>query len=366
MHTYLGKIGLGLCFLGLQILLNARAAGVQTRESTIRVPYKNGSYVGKPLAWDGREMMLLRRDGKINILPVASEKDFETLSHDFKPLSAESIRENLQREFGRKYQVSITRNFVVVHPPGDYQVWAMPFEKLYGRFDAYFSSRNFPLSSPDFPMVAIVLRTRTEFDNFLRAYHDYDSQILGYYSPKSNRIITYDQTQGSSQDQNWFFTADTIIHEATHQTAFNTGVHSRYAPVPRWVSEGLAMLFEAPGVNNSLYYTKLTDRINRGRLAELKAYYRNEQVAGRLPELIANDQLFRTDPSLAYAVSWGMTFYLSEKMPQQYHQFLANDAQRDDFADYSSAQRAQDFAATCGSKWTDLEANMKRFILSLE
>ena len=73
MHTYSGKIGLGLCFLGLQILLNARAVGVQTMEATIRVPYKNGSYVGKPLAWDGREMMLLRRDGKsVSSLPCLS------------------------------------------------------------------------------------------------------------------------------------------------------------------------------------------------------------------------------------------------------------------------------------------------------
>ena len=42
-------------------------------EITIQVPYKEKAYVGRPLAWDGREMMLLRRDGKVSILPVKTD-----------------------------------------------------------------------------------------------------------------------------------------------------------------------------------------------------------------------------------------------------------------------------------------------------
>ena len=41
--------------------------------------------------------------------------------------------------------------------------------------------------------------------------------------------------------------SDTIIHEATHQTAYNVGVHARFADQPRWLVEGLAMMFEAEG-----------------------------------------------------------------------------------------------------------------------
>src|SRR5262245_20690259 len=32
---------------------------------------------------------------------------------------------------------------------------------------------------------------------------------------------------------------DTMIHEATHQVAFNTGLHSRLGCNPKWVVEGL-------------------------------------------------------------------------------------------------------------------------------
>ncbi len=170
----------------------------QQQEMTVKISYKGKSYSGQPMAWDGREMMLLRRDGKISILPVGSTNEYQTVSDRFRPYSAETMRVKLQQEFGSKYQVSVTRNFVVVHPPGDYQVWAMPFEELYHRFDAYFSSRGFQLDQPEFPLVAVVLRTRGEFDYFLRTYQDYDPQVLGYYSPTSNRIITYDQSKGRS------------------------------------------------------------------------------------------------------------------------------------------------------------------------
>ncbi len=210
-------------------------------------------------------------------------------------------------------------------------------------------------------MIAVVLRTRGEFDRFLNAYHEYDSNVLGYYSTTSNRIITYDQTNGRSNNQNWFFNADTVIHEATHQTAYNTGIHSRFTPVPRWVSEGLAMLFEAPGVNNSMYFTRQSDRINRDRLIGLKHFYEQGKIKGKMSELILNDELFRSDAQLAYALAWGMTFYLSEKKPNGYRDFLRLDGQRADFSNYSPNQRAQAFAAAFGNDITGLESHMERF-----
>ena len=325
--------------------LPAASFGQQNKiDLTVKVPYNNKSYIGRPLAWDGEDMMLLRRDGKISILPVESEEDYTQIRKGFKPYSASDLRIRLQKEFGSKYQVSVTQNFVVVHPYGDFNVWAMPFQELYSRFHAYFSSRGFSLDAPEFPLVAVVLKTRREFDRFLRKYHDYDRDILGYYSPRSNRIITYDQSNGRSSSKDWFYNADTIIHEATHQTAFNTGVHSRFGPVVRWATEGLAMLFEAPGVNNSMYYHQRKDRINRERLIMLKYYYEQDEVKGKMASLIMSNDLFRTDPHVAYAVSWGMTFYLSEKMPAEFHAYLQKDGRRTDFADYSKRQRATDFA----------------------
>src|SRR5439155_20506161 len=38
----------------------------------------------------------------------------------------------------------------------------------------------------------------------------------------------------------------TIVHEATHQIAFNCGLQTRYADIPLWLCEGMAVYFEAP------------------------------------------------------------------------------------------------------------------------
>ncbi|MEM7785632.1 MAG: DUF1570 domain-containing protein [Planctomycetota bacterium] len=335
-------------------------------EMTIKLTYKSKEYFGRPLAWDGKDLMLLRTDGQISTLPAKNESDFQKIKTGFDPLSAQKLRNQLQKEYGSKYQVSVTQNFVVVHPPGSYTVWAQPFEELYSRFRAYFSTRGLRLKSPEFPMVAIVLRTRREFDRFLVAYHKYDSNILGYYNPQSNRIITYNQSNSRSTGKNWFFNSSTIIHEATHQTAFNVGLHSRFTPVPRWISEGLAMLFEAPGINNSHYHSRQSDRINRGRLLEIKHFYQKGKIRGKLANLIINDDLFRSEPEVAYAMSWALTFYLHEKKPQAYLRFLAADGARQDFATFTSKQRATAFAKAFGSDIRSLEARMAEFYSKLK
>ena len=356
-----------LTFFGMSgDALNAAPAVLSDNNITVQLDYKGRKYIGKPVAWDGREVVLLRRDGRIAILPASSQSDFKHLDDKFVPMSRSTVRNRLVKEFGKKYQVSMTSNFIVVHPHGDSKKWASPFETLYQRFRVYFTSRGVTVDKPKFPMVAVVLRTRGEFDRFLKSYHDYDRDILGYYSPRSNRIITFDQSGGQSGSASWLFNASTVIHEATHQTAFNTGVHTRYGPVPRWISEGLAMMFEAPGVNNSNFYSKRSKRINRERLISLKYYYSKSKVDGNWMHLVANDNLFRSDPSRAYAMSWGLTFYLAETNPRQYIKYLKNDASRGNFEAYGSKDRRKDFARFFGNDTKDLEARMRKFYENLE
>ena len=66
------------------------------------------------------------------------------------------------------------------------------------------------------------------------------STSLGYYDPVTNRIYLYDVTAGQADPQKWHVNAETIIHEAAHQTAFNIGIHPRFATSPAWVVEGSA------------------------------------------------------------------------------------------------------------------------------
>jgi hypothetical protein len=334
------------------------------QQGMVRISTKGKQLTGQALAFDGANLVLMRRDGRISILP-AMTKDIQPVAAEFKPYSLETVRTQLQKEFGSKYQVSTTRNFVVVHPPGDYQDWAMPFETLFQRFHVYFDSRGFALDRPQFPLMAVVLRKRSEFDKFLQTYYEPADNMLGYYSQKSNRIITYDPSGGRGAKSDWAFN-ETLIHEAVHQTAFNVGIHKRFGYSPKWVVEGLACMFEAKGVHSSNYFSNQRDRINDVRLANLKYFYGKDQVQGRLIEMLETDKVFERDPMFAYAYSWGLTFFLAENFPGKFFSFLRADAGRKEFQEYSARQRLVAFKQAFGKDLLDLEHRMREFILKLD
>ncbi|MEM7454915.1 MAG: DUF1570 domain-containing protein [Planctomycetota bacterium] len=344
--------------------LCALSAGAAQAQDMVEISYRGRSYVGRALAWDGSDALLMRNDGRMTVIPADEQSDFQPVNREFEPISNQELRDKLQREFGSKYQVSVTPNFVVVHPKGAHSRWAQPFQTLYSRFRAYFETRGLSLDEPEFPMVAIVLRTRGEFDKFLRLYHRYDENILGYYSPRSNRVVTYDQSDDAGTGNHWILNAETIVHEAAHQTAFNVGIHSRIGIVPTWLSEGLATMFEADGVNNCMHYSNLSDRINYDQFRNLQAAYREDKVIQALPGMITDDQIFRSDPIQGYSMAWGLTFYLVETQPRKFHEFLRTNAARDEYATYNSADRAEEFVKCFGDLDT-LAARMKQFFEEL-
>ena len=335
------------------------------QDSTVRIKAKGRSYIGKELVYTGKEMALMRRDGRISILPVNSRREVKTISRSFKPYRADIIRDQLQKEFGNDYHVSTTSNFVVVHPPGEYQKWATPFEVLYQRFRNYFSSRGFNVDKPEFPLIVVVLNRRSEFDKFLKTYHSPGANILGYYSQKSNRIITYDPTGGRSTGSDWAYN-DTLIHEAVHQTAYNTGIHRRYGYSPTWIVEGLACMFEAEGVYDIVNHPGIKERINQDRLAALKYYYKKGRVKGKLLQFVASDDLFQADAGLSYAYAWGLTFFLAEKYPAKYFRYLQADGKRSEFQDYTAKERTKAFTDAFGVNTDDLEVRMENFIKTLK
>ena len=343
------------------LFLSSDCLGQVTSDVMVRVPYKGKEYIGQPLAWDGKEVALFRRDGRISQLPAPDLKKLDIVEDHYKPFGKDEMIAKLRAEFGSKYQVSPTKNFIVVHPPGSAKKWADPFQDLYYRFGLYFKARGVELEEPPAPLVAIVLRTRREYDRFIKDYQPGMEYSAGYYSSRSNRIITYDH----SAQGKWRSSDDTLVHEATHQTAYNTGIHRRFGNTPRWLSEGLAQLFEAKGINNSRRYGDPSDRINEQALRQLMDLYKKDQVAGAVQQLVRKDNMFRTDIEKAYAVSWGVSLYLAENYPRKYVAYLAYDGDRKAFRPHPEMQRAKDFAKFFGADFTDFDARMKIFFTTL-
>lgn len=318
-------------------------------------------YAGRVDDYDKTGLVMTRRNGRIVFLPPEKISSIEKVDNTFYAKTFEQMKVKLQKEFGSKYVVSRTRHFLVVHPKGDYETWALPFEKLYERFQAYFKTRGFVISEPEFPMVAIVLRTQREFIQMAKA-RDIPSNVVGYYSFRSNRLIAYQQKFfGRSSSDNWASTMDTVIHEATHQTASNTGIHSRAGANPRWVTEGLATMFEAKGINNYFEYPEFKTRINWERLRDLRKLYEEGRVKGTVEEMVLSDRIFERDPQRAYAVAWALSLYLAERNAHRYVQYLEllqDDPMR---SSLTMKNRAKNFVRSFGQP-VGIEADLRRFI----
>jgi len=331
------------------------------RETYLLKTPEGKRYAGRVDTYDRTGLVMTRRNGRIVILEPQEIASIKKVDNRFYPKTFEQLRASLQKEFGSKYTVSATRHFLVVHPPGDYEKWALPFEQLYVRFAAYFKSRGLSVKEPEFPMVAVVLRTRNEFMQMARA-RDIPPGVVGYYAFHTNRLIAYQRkSKWQNSSSNWADTMNTIIHEATHQTAANTGIHSRLGVNPRWVTEGLATMFEAKGVNNYFKYPKFETRINWERLRDLRKLYEDNAVKGTVEELVLGDAVFDQDPTRAYAVSWALSLYLAERNPHRYVQYLGM-LQKDEMrSSLSASSRLKYFHAAFGEP-AGIEANLRRFM----
>ena len=340
---------------------------------TVKVQRDGKTFYGKPLATDGTQLAIVRWDGRLTVFPFNDPGVKVTnYRNGFEPYSPDELQERLGKYFGNRYEISKTEHFVVIHPKGGTAFWAEPFQKHYEQLKDYFTTNGFKMTEPEFPMVAIVLRSRKEFDLQLKKEDTFDKSILGYYSKKSNRITTYAPSglrltpTGAQQTKGWLESSPTVVHEVAHQIAFNGGLHNRFSSVPKWISEGLATLCETRGVYNFRSAPSIESRVNKTRLKSFRKFRDQGKTSGKLLELIQDDRLFSTDPELAYAVAWAISFYLNENRQAKYFDFLRKDALRGEFQVHDKLDRVGFFIRHFGNNINALEKRMNLFVDALQ
>lgn len=343
---------------------------------------------GKVLARTKKDFWLLGRDGRLHQLPISSVKKFQTISQTFRGLPAVQLRRQLQKEFGREYEVAGSTHYLVVAPKGQAKKYAAVFEDVYRTFHANFSARRFALEKPKFPLVAIVFADRKQFLEYSQSDGLKNaSRILGYYHRRTNRVALFDTSRRkprarklgdvaakNSQDSYARLSRmsgvratmfDTIVHEATHQAAFNTGLHARLGWTPTWIVEGLATVFEAPGLRNRSAKKGARSRINRERFLWFGNYVKSRRKSKSLESFIADDELFRSAALDAYAQSWALSFYLIENRSSEYARYLQKIAARNPLMRYTPRQRVADFKQFFGNDLVRLETDFLRWIARL-
>ncbi len=354
-----------LC-LCLELLSIVEIANAQ--EPLFRLTLAGQVQEGTPLRFNEQQIFFLTRSGRLLEFAPDAATNFAPASGPFRGYTPAEMRGQLLREFGNGFEVSGGGRFLVVHPAGQQDVWAPRFEALQRSFAHYFAARGMKPPEPRFPLVAVVFAKQADFARYATAEGNHASgSMLGYYSPASNRIVMFDITagQGKSNSTDWTTNAETIIHEALHQAAFNGGLHNRFGQTPRWVAEGLGTLFEARGVWSSQQYPAAADRVNRGQLAAFRRYLPRRKSSA-LAELIAADRGFEVDTPGAYAEAWALTYYLSETEPKKYFQYLQRTAATKSFEAYRGPERLRDFTEIFGGNFELLNARMLRQLAAIK
>ncbi|MFC1758456.1 DUF1570 domain-containing protein [Planctomycetota bacterium] len=263
----------------------------------------------------------------------------------FQPLDRVRLKSELLAELPAGFLVRETEHYIIAYNTSDaYAKWCGSlYERLHDAFTKYWQRRGIVLQ-PTPPLVAVVFQDRRSFEEYGKTeLGEAVKAVIGFYSLKTNRITTYDLT-GVDQARGNFRSSDsirkishalmanpeaertvaTVIHEATHQLVFNSGMQQRFADIPVWLSEGLAIYFETPDLGRSRGWSTI-GAVNRVRLAQLRKYLPNRS-ANSLKSLIVDDTRFHDTrlSEAAYAEAWALCYVLQKQTPlkKQFDQYL--------------------------------------------
>lgn len=310
------------------------------------------------------EVVVLGRDGWLHSLDPRGHKGVRPVDGAYSPASATEMRAQLRREFGNAFEVIATQHFLVVQPRSRGKRWPDMFEKSHRGFDSYMSRRGVKVRQGRFPMVAVVYPDQRSMYAAFREQGIDVSRVAGLYSNNSNRVMTHDGGQIER-------IAATVRHEAAHQSAFNSGIHSRITDTPKWVSEGIGQLFEPVAVTDPRSGPTVQDRVNKESMWFIlnKFPERSDPNFTRaVVDLLGSDKMFDSSKTVqdAYAIAWSMMFYLAERQPKEFAKILKVTNNRPSFRNYPRAERLKDFQDAVGLDVYDFGKRVNWYLHSLK
>jgi hypothetical protein len=327
---------------------DARDLPEQSTDKAVKLEFLHDgrprSVQGRIVVEGGDGLMLLEgQDGVLWQIEREEVRSRENLDSPFEPLSREALAEQLLAELPAGFRVHTTPHYVVFYNTSrTYAQWTSSLlERLYKAFTNYWENEGLENHEPEFPLPVLVFADRAAYDTASRDdLPEGTGNIVGFYSLRSNRVNMFDLTgvealrgvgnrRGSMREINQMLSqpaavplVSTIVHEATHQIAFNCGLQHRFADIPLWQCEGMAVYFEAPDLTSTRGWRGI-GRVNYARLTRFQRNLPNWNDES-LKQLISTDDRFR-DPQTAvdaYADAWALNYYLIRYKSRAYADYL--------------------------------------------
>jgi len=325
-------------------------------------------------------IMVQGRDGHLYSVTPKVEKKREDPGIEFSSFGRDETAAALLKEFGEGFRINTTKNYVICSNTSEaYSKWCgVLLQRLSAAFHRQWKNANLELHEPQFQLIAIVFRDAKQFAAY--ATQDEGPELAsaqGYYSIRTNRMVMFDLTNDGKTSANSDReiarrlsmkpgNAATIVHEATHQIAFNTGMHTRYADNPLWLTEGMAMYFETPDLRSPKGW-KTAGRVNLTRLKRFKDFAANRRTDDSLITLLQDNDRFQSQESVhdAYSEAWALNYFLMKNHRVKYIEYLKLLQSKPRLTWDSKEQRIDDFAESIGKSTEQLDKEFVRYIKRL-
>ncbi len=330
--------------------------------------------------------LLVERDGRLHVLVGSEVQKIEQISQAFVPYNQEQMAESLKKQLPADFKVYLSKEFVIAYNTTDaYAKWnASIYERLFRGFYNYWKIRGIELKEPEFPLVAIVFEKRADYLRYAEKEEVNAESTIGYYNQLSNRMAGYDLTgiEGTIPAGRKVNTPElinailnrpaaertvaTIVHEAVHQLAYNSGLQTRMADNPIAISEGLAMFFETPDLSSSSGWGGI-GKVNLYNFNVFRSAY-NARKSLPLTKLIESDASFKDANSVgvAYGESWALCYFLMRTKSKEFGNYLMELASRPPMQPTDPKRRLDDFQRHFGNDIDKLERDFLKYTGSLK
>lgn len=324
-------------------------------------------------------VLLEERSGRIRRLTpgvIVSRKNTEM---PFAPLTSNELAAELLTQVPAGFEIVQTEHYVICSNSSEEyaEFCGKLLEKVFVEYFKFMTEQDVPIKEPATKLPIIILESEADFKTFAASQHPETlfENTPGYYSIRENQTLLMDLTRDRSirsasairkRLAEQPLQVGTMVHEAVHQLAFNSGLQVRMADNPVWFSEGLALYFEQISPRSSTLWTK-PGVVNARHHPE---FVRCTEAGGpqiRFNDLMRSDAVFldASTVAVAYAESWAVTTYLFRQQKAGMKLFLATLSQRKPLQAVTPEQRIQEFTAAFGKSPDEMEREAVSFVRRL-
>lgn len=292
----------------------------------------------------------------------------------FRPFTTDELAERLLVELGAGFGVESAPPYVIAtNTNKPYAQWCGALlNRLRTSFEKFWAKDELPFVTPEFPLPVVVFATREQYSEYaLKTADAATAAAYGFYSIAWNRMAVFDSlaeqrgqpprtpVEVNQRMQGSLANVTNLVHEATHQYAYNAGLHTRFADNPLWLTEGMALFFEVPDLRSRDGWATM-GRANAYQAGQFRQYVGGNRPEDSLQTLIRDDVRF-TDAETAgaaYAESWALTYHLIKRQREEYVAYLKHIAAKKVLEFLDGDERQAEFEQFFGDDWPALDKDV--------